>query len=221
MNSRRVVRFAGIFDKQLPIARHVIISPTNTDHVFEAVLARDTLIHVIDNLAQPVAERAAWQFMQGLSGDSAAMTLASINPPMVLGVNKQQLNGSAMNLNQSSLIVYNLLSGNAKEVMPGSVGFTDVADVAKAHILAAQNPNAAGQRYLCSGTSATWAAVADILRRLYPSMPIPPNTHSAEQPCLDLANNKIRAELGMQFEPLDVTLKRQGDALISAGLLEG
>ena len=170
--------------------------------------------------SKTVAERSAWEFVRGLGGgDSAAMTLACINPPMVLGVNKQQLAGSAANLNQSSLIVHNLLSGNAKEVMPGSVGFTDAADVAKAHILAAQTPGAAGQRYLCSGTTATWATVADVLRRLYPSMPIPANNNDPEQPCLDLANDKIRAELGMQFEPLDVTLKRQGDALISAGLL--
>ena len=170
--------------------------------------------------SKTVAERSAWEFVRGLGGgDSAAMTLACINPPMVLGVNKQQLAGSAANLNQSSLIVHNLLSGNAKEVMPGSVGFTDAADVAKAHILAAQTPGAAGQRYLCSGTTATWATVADVLRRLYPSMPIPADNNDPEQPCLDLANDKIRAELGMQFEPLDVTLKRQGDALISAGLL--
>jgi hypothetical protein len=41
-------------------------------------------------------------------------------------------------LNQSSLILYNLLAGNMPHVMPGSVGFVDVVDVARSHVLAAQ-----------------------------------------------------------------------------------
>ena len=88
--------------------------------------------------SKTVAEKAAWAHPATLSGK---FDVATILPPMVLGENKQQLS-SVADLNQSSLILYNLLAGNMEHVIPGSVGFVDVADVAKAHVLAAQaSPN--------------------------------------------------------------------------------
>ena len=139
---------------------------------------------------------------------------------MVLGHNKQQLR-SLSDLNQSSLILYNLLSGQAEHVMPGSVGFVDVVDVARAHVLAAQTPHAAGQRYLCSGMTKTWLEVVDQLREIYPSAALPTTCAdgSTSQPCLLLRNDKIRNELGIEFVPLEQTLRAQCAGLKSAGLL--
>ena len=53
-------------------------------------------------------------------------------------------------------------------VMPGSVGFVDVADVARAHVLAARVPHAGGQRYMCSGETTTWLDVVSRMHELYP-----------------------------------------------------
>lgn len=106
-------------------------------------------------------------------------------------------------------------------VMPGSVGFVDVADVAKAHVLAAQVPRASGQRYLCSGETRTWLDVVDMLRVLYPNAPLPTACPdgSTTQPCLLLKNDKIKSELGLEFVPLEQTLRAQCEALERAGLL--
>jgi len=168
--------------------------------------------------SKTVAEQAAWAHPGTVSGK---FDVSTILPPMVLGENKQVLNG-VQDLNQSSLILHSLLSGKMEHVIPGSVGFVDVADVAKAHVLAAQTPAAGGQRYLCSGVTKTWLEVVAMLRELYPSAPLPTSCPdgSTTQPCLLLKNDKITSELGMEFVPLDETLKAQCDALVSAGLLQ-
>ena len=97
-----------------------------------------------------------------------------------------------------------------------------VADVARAHVLAAQVEAAGGNRYLCSGVTKTWLDVVAILRALYPSAPLPTTCAdgSTTQPCLLLKNEKIRSELGLEFVPLEQTLKAQCDALVRSGLLK-
>jgi len=78
--------------------------------------------------SKTVAEKAAWEHHGKTTGK---FDVATILPPMVLGENKQQLT-RVEDLNQSSLILFNLLAGNMKHVIPGYVGFVDVSDVAKA-----------------------------------------------------------------------------------------
>jgi len=168
--------------------------------------------------SKTVAEKAAWAHPAVTGGQ---LDLVAILPPMVLGENRQAL-GSASDLNQSSLILYNMLAGKMDHAMPGSVGFTDVADVARAHILGAETAAAGGERYLCSGATTTWLDVISILKSLYPSALLPTSCPdgSTSQPCLLLKNDKIKAELGIEFTPLEQTLKAQCDAFIRAGLLQ-
>lgn len=168
--------------------------------------------------SKTVAEQAAWAHPGVAEGK---FDLVTILPPMVLGENKQAL-GSSDDLNQSSLILYNLLVGKMEHVMPGSVGFVDVADVANAHVRGAQTGAAGGQRYLCSGVTKTWLEIVEILRTLYPTAPLPSTCAdgSTTQPCLLLKNDKIRTELGLEFVALETTLKEQCSALEKAGLLE-
>ena len=163
-----------------------------------------------------MAERAALDFV------SDKFDVSILNPPMVLGENKQQLNSFA-DLNQSSIFIQQMLSGKQKHVMPGSMGFVDVADLATAHILAAKTPAAGGQRYLCSGETRTWLEVASLLHQIFPQfrdrIPTRCEHGTQGQPTMVLQNDKIIAELGLDFKPLADTLQAQGEALIKAGLL--
>eukprot|EP00930_Biecheleria_cincta_P056575 TRINITY_DN4265_c0_g1_i2.p1 TRINITY_DN4265_c0_g1~~TRINITY_DN4265_c0_g1_i2.p1 ORF type:complete len:868 (+),score=158.89 TRINITY_DN4265_c0_g1_i2:58-2604(+) len=167
--------------------------------------------------SKTIAEKAAWDFV---ATRKPHFDIAAILPPMVLGGNLQKLT-STDDLNQSSLMIFKMLSGQMPHVSPGSVGFVDVKDVARAHVLAAQSPRAGGQRYLCSGTAQTWLQVADSLRSLFPGRPVPRTCAdgSMTQPCVTIDNTKIRSELGLDFIPLDQTLREQGEAFIRAGLL--
>jgi len=166
--------------------------------------------------SKTVAEQAAWNF------DSKSFNVSTILPPMVLGVNKQNLS-SIDDLNQSSLILYKLLAGEMPFSMPGSVGFVDVSDVAKAHVLAAESEVAVGERYLCSGETTTWIEVCKLLQELFPEfaerIPTTCADGSTEQPCLLLKNDKLKRDLNMEFVPLRDTLFAQGKSLIDAGLL--
>ena len=167
--------------------------------------------------SKTVAEKAAWKHRGRAAGK---FDVATILPPMVLGENKQQLTG-VEDLNQSSLILFNMLAGNMQHVMPGSVGFVDVSDVAKAHVLAAKVPKAGGERYLCSGVTKTWLEIVEMLRAICPAAPLPTACPdgSTTQPCLQLRNEKIKADLGMEFVPLHHTLQAQCNALQQAGLI--
>jgi len=167
--------------------------------------------------SKTVAERAAWEHPSIADG---TLELVAILPPTVLGENKQALN-SLKDLNQSSLILYNLLAGQQQHIMPGSSGFVNVKDVARAHILGAEVGAANGQRYLCSGDTRTWLEIGGMLKTLYPSAPVPSACAdgSTSQPCLTLRNDKIKTELGLEFTPLETTLQAQCDGLITAGLL--
>lgn len=40
-----------------------------------------------------------------------------------------------------------MLTGETKTFLPGGVGLTDVRDVAEAHIIALENPQAVGKRF--------------------------------------------------------------------------
>jgi dihydroflavonol-4-reductase len=164
--------------------------------------------------SKTLSEKVAWDFQD------AKFDLVTIMPPMVLGENLQELS-SPQELNQSSLILFKLLTGQMPHVMPGSVGFVNVGDVAKAHILAAESDSAPGQRYLCSGETRTWLHVAGELRRLFPQCEVPKTCPdgSTEQPCLLLENFKIRSELGIKFKPLAETLKEQGELFAKRGWL--
>jgi len=166
--------------------------------------------------SKTAAERAAWDH----PATGTKFDLVTIMPPMVLGENKQHIR-SLTDLNQSSLLLYNLLAGITPHVMPGSVGFVDVADVATAHVLAAQTPSAGGERYMCSGETRTWLHVVSLLRSIFPSAPLPTACAdgSTTQPCLMLRNDKIRRDLGIEFTPLERTLRKQGDALARSGLI--
>jgi len=67
----------------------------------------------------------------------------------------------------------------------------------------------------------TWLDVVGMLRELYPSAPLPTACAdgSTTQPCLLLKNDKIKAELGIEFVTLERTLVAQCDALARAGLV--
>jgi len=167
--------------------------------------------------SKTAAEKAVWDFT---ATQKPHFDVTCICPPMVLGPNLQKLT-STQELNQSSLLLFKMLAGQMKFANPGSVGFADVRDVAKAHILAADTPGASSQRYLCSGVTQTWLDVSRKLRDIFPNRPIPTSCEDGKdpQPCMLLDNSKIQRELGMHFTPLEDTLREQGQALIDAGLL--
>ncbi|WP_280435455.1 SDR family oxidoreductase [Nocardia carnea] len=110
--------------------------------------------------SKTLAERAAWDFVAGLPADRS-LELVVINPGMVLGPVQQPVVGTSVNA------IVRLL----RRDMPGSprLGFApiDVRDLAAAHRLAMESPDAVGNRYICAGDNIWMGGIAQILAEEY------------------------------------------------------
>lgn len=112
--------------------------------------------------SKTLAERAAWDFVNGLGSDDK-LELAVINPGSVLGPILDEDYGT------SGEIVRRLMHGE----LPGcpNLGWApvDVRDVAAAHLAAMTIPEAAGKRFCCALDHAWWCEFAAILSKHFSS----------------------------------------------------
>jgi dihydroflavonol-4-reductase len=106
--------------------------------------------------AKAEGERAAWAFMER---EKPHFDLVVINPFLVIGPSLTP------GLNTSNHIIVEALTGVFPAIMELTWGMVDVRDVALAHILALENPAAAG-RYLCAAESITMRQLVETLKPL-------------------------------------------------------
>lgn len=106
--------------------------------------------------SKTLAERTAWEFV---SAQKPGFDLVVINPFMVIGPSL------GPSLNESNKIYADLLKGVFPTLMNVTWGLVDVRDVAKAHILALETPEANG-RYLVANETMTMTQVVNYLRSL-------------------------------------------------------
>ncbi|TPX41492.1 hypothetical protein SeMB42_g05555 [Synchytrium endobioticum] len=155
-----------------------------------------------------MAERAAWEFVKEAN---PKFDLVTICPPLVIGPLLHETNGVEQ-LNTSNNSIWGLLSGKAKPV--AAMGFVDVRDVAKSHVLALEVPEAGGKRFLCASDYKSFAEIADMLRKMYPKEPI--QTGSSPYPVhATIDTCRIKEILKMDFIPLEESLKATCDELLA------
>jgi nucleoside-diphosphate-sugar epimerase len=102
-----------------------------------------------------IAERAAWDFVAASGG---AMTLATVNPALVLGP------VLSADFSDSVQVIQRLLSGKVPGVPRLGFNIVDVRDVANLHLRAMTAPQAAGERFIAAGDFAWMADMATLLR---------------------------------------------------------
>lgn len=172
--------------------------------------------------SKTVAERAAWDFVEA---NEPTFDLVTVNPFMVIGPSLSP------GLNTSNQVFADLLGGTYPGIMRFTWGFVDVRDVARAHVLAATTPEAAG-RYLCAADTIAMRDVVELLRGAgYSSYALPKlgmdcaagdyvvklssyfqpkgvgsylRTHVGRVPRYD--NGKIQRELGLTFRDVRETI---------------
>jgi dihydroflavonol-4-reductase len=173
--------------------------------------------------SKTMAERAAWDFM----GDNdRSFDLVVINPTGVIGPS------IVPRLNQSHSVFVSATNGEIPGIIDLSFPIVDVRDVAKAHILAMENPGAAG-RYLCSAETRSMRQNFELLKEAgfgerykLASLPLdnalgsvlvrlvsrtqPRGTRDFVRRSLgrnyELDTSKIRTELGLEFRDADQTV---------------
>ena len=106
--------------------------------------------------SKTLAERAAWDFINSARNINN-LELVTINPPLIMGPIPNK------DFPTSAEMIRTFMQGQVPGVARIKVGLVDVRDVAAAMRLAMITPEAAGQRFLCSGGTIWMKDIADIL----------------------------------------------------------
>ncbi|MFD0364973.1 SDR family oxidoreductase [Nocardia sp. GCM10030253] len=183
--------------------------------------------------SKTLAERAAWEYIGELPS-GRGLELVVLNPGMVLG----PLQSTALS---TSHVPVRWLLGRA---VPGSprVGWSvvDVRDLAVAHRLAMELPQAAGNRYICAGEHVWMGEIAALLAEEFgprgfrvPTRGIPdllvramalfdksvrlavPTLGRPER----LSSEKARRELGWGMRPVRETVLDTAESMIANGVV--
>jgi nucleoside-diphosphate-sugar epimerase len=118
--------------------------------------------------SKTLAEKAAWEFVEK---EKPNFTVTTLCPPLVLGPVVHYLN-SLDALNTSNQRVRNMIQGKAKDELPASTPYiwTDVRDLAKAHVNAIEIPEAAGKRFFITEGYFSTKEIANIIRDNFPDL---------------------------------------------------
>ncbi|WIX98457.1 aldehyde reductase [Amycolatopsis mongoliensis] len=180
--------------------------------------------------SKTLAERAAWDFVQG-----GGLELAVVNPVGIVG----PLLG---NPTTSILLILSLLNNELPALPRLSYGLVDVRDVADLHLRAMTDPAARGERFLATAGDSLWAAeIARILRdglgdagKRVPTRTLPnvavralALVNSSVRPMVHdlgvfkpLSNDKSRRVLGWQPRSAEDALIATGESLLRRGLIK-
>jgi len=179
------------------------------------------------------AEREAWDINKA----QKRWDMVTIHPGLVLG--------PALTTNSQSASIDMLLQlgdGRLRTGVPGlSLGIVDVRDVARAHVLAAFNPEAKG-RYIANNVDLTMLEISAILRKHFgkaypfPTMQVPKFMAWLIGPImgpvtrefisknvgwpLKFDNSRSRNELGLKYHPVEQTINEHFQQLLDDGLLK-
>jgi len=157
------------------------------------------------------AERAAWDFVEK---EKPNFTLATICPPLVLGPIVHYLN-SLDSLNTSNQRIRDIVQGKAKDEIPetGTFLWTDVRDLALAHVLAAEKEEAANKRFFIVTGYFSNKEIAQIVAKDYPQykdrLPTKdtPGGDYPEGGVYKFNNSRSKEVLGLTYRSLDDSIK--------------
>jgi len=169
-------------------------------------------------LSKAVAERAAWDVIQGQSQGQGSTELVVLNPTWIAG---PTLTSDA----RSSLQAFSAMLGGHMPLAPRQrFGIADVRDVASAHLAAMAAPDTAGKRYLllADGPTISWLGVAELLRSHFGDLAAKTPTEEVpgdELPPLIIHNERAKAELGFAPRPAETTIVDTVESMIERGML--
>lgn len=182
----------------------------------------------------PYSKVAAEREAQRLCRAQDRWDLVVINPSLVLGPSFTNDTRSG-----SVKLLLDFGKGKLRTGVPDlELGAVDVRDVAQAHIEAGFRPDAEG-RHILSAQVLSMIGIARILRRSFPGYPLPPMqvpkvvawlvaplsgysrkyiSRNVGHP-LRLDNSKSKQALGIEYRPVEETLREHFQQLIDDGVL--
>jgi nucleoside-diphosphate-sugar epimerase len=181
--------------------------------------------------SKTLAEKLAWE----MAGKQNRWDLLTINPGFIMGPSLSKRTDST-----SIDIMLQLATGKFKTGVPsGEMGFVDVRDVAKAHILAGFSPTASG-RHICVSDQKTFLDMANVIKTNYPKYPLPKGfvpkwlfwliaplagftrKYVKLNVGIDLKfdTSYIRKDLGIEFIPFEKTITDHFEQILADGLVK-
>lgn len=182
--------------------------------------------------SKTAAEKEAWRLAEGKS-----WKLITINPGFIVGPAITDRSDST-----SIQMISNMLNGKFKSGVPDLYfAMVDVRDVADSHVEALEKDNAEG-RYICANQSMNLLEVAEKLNQevgteynKIPKKKLPTFLTYLVGPMMagfswsflkknlgipiHFNNDKIKKELGIEFRPINETLKDQAEQLKKDGIV--
>lgn len=190
------------------------------------------LKHQAYSYSKTVAEREAWKIVE----DHKRWDLVVINPTFVLGPGI-----SPTSTSESFNYIKQMGDGSMKMGAPGlDMGVVDVRDIAQAHINAGFTPEAKG-RHILSGTHKTFLQLAQMLEPKYgKDYPLPKKelpkflvwligpTQGIKRKMVSnnfgylwlVDNSKSKKELGINYIPIEQTMKEFFQQMIDHGVFK-
>jgi len=163
-------------------------------------------------ISKVLAERAGWEYQK----QNPELEVVAICPTLLLGPGIGRANVV------SEEFVQSILEDWTPNIKCASNYYSDVRDVAKAHLRAIQVPEAANQRILVHGDAVTKDDMCDILTNLFGSKGFTPGCSTIDDAGAQgvINDNSISKNvLGMDYIPIEVTLKDMTDAMIESGVV--
>ncbi|XP_015573868.1 phenylacetaldehyde reductase-like [Ricinus communis] len=186
-----------------PLTPDVVIDETwNSDQAF---CEEKQLWYAV---SKTLAEAAAWKFSK-----ENGIDMVTINPGFVIGPFLQPT------LNITTEVILKHVNG-AQTYPNDNYRFVDIRDVGNAHIQAFERPSASG-RYCLVASVTHFSEVLNIVRKHYPSLQLPEKCVD-EKPFVskyEVSNEKAKT-LGIDFTPLEVTVKDTIESLREKGFLK-
>jgi dihydroflavonol-4-reductase len=184
--------------------------------------------------SKTVAERAAWDFVEGLPAGTN-LELVAINPSYVLGPQLDEHSPPPVR------IVTRLMRGDVPGCARIGFNLVDVRDVVDAHLLAMTSPQAAGKRFLCYAEHYWFQEIALVLKEHFadrgyriPTRSIPDfvvrvyalfdDDARFIAPALGhrrrLSNERLKTTLNWQPRPVEQAIVDTAESLIEFGLVD-
>ncbi|KAH8678004.1 hypothetical protein BX600DRAFT_479451 [Xylariales sp. PMI_506] len=166
--------------------------------------------------SKTLAERAEWDWIKE---QKPSFDLVTICPPWIFGPYATELR-STKHLSESVGLLYNML--DAKEVPPFDFGgYADVREVAAAHVLALEVPEAGNQRFWV-GNNFNYQLAADAARAEIPELRsrIPEGRPGYVEDTYKVDGSKATRVLGLKYLTLKQTIADTYHQLLHAEQVE-
>jgi len=183
--------------------------------------------------SKTLAEQAAWDLVKGTS-----VEFATIHPMFITGPT-MYTDSTLIKGFESGELVVKIMTGKFPMVPNLRMGVSDVRDVAKAHLLALEKPEAANQRFICCGETRWFPYIIALFSEAKPELKIPTKTMpswlvsiaSMCSPAMNRAKagidkdfsvdtSLIRDKLGITLTPETETVNDMMDDFIKIGAVD-